>query len=147
MSRLLLILLVPVLAGCVGPARPVEPVVDQDESMEFLERGLRPEILLFPQYLLMDGFELNQHGRIPSSSLVGGGLKTAFGLSMARSRFSDVLVANHWTIENVEIGKGSFRIMASLAAESIEIRGVQGRGPTEIFILFQPAVEAGSTAL
>ena len=125
------------LTGCATQPDYSEPLVATDESMLFLEPGLRPEVLLFPEYLLMEDFELNQHGIIPDSSLVGGGLKTAMGLQVVRRRFNDVLAANTWTIDKVEIGKNSFRIMATLNGDALEIRAVQGSGPTQIFLLYQ----------
>ena len=142
MRTLILILFTTLLAGCVTTDEPGGAVVNTAESMEFLEPGLRPEILLFPEYLLMEDFELNQHGEIPGSSLVGGGLKTELGLKLVRSRFSTALAENNWVIDNVDIGKSSFRIKGSLDNEYIEIRAVQGSGATQVFILYQPMLKS-----
>ena len=138
MRTFILLLFSVLLVGCVTTNEPDEAVVNTAESMEFLEPGLRPEVLLFPEYFLMEDFELNQHGIVPASSLVGGGLKTEMELKIVRRRFSDVLAANDWVVDNFEIEKRSFRIKASLAGEFIEIRAVQGDGPTQVFILYQP---------
>lgn len=125
-------------AGCVAPEEPTEPVVNTDEAMTFLEAGLRPEVLLFPSYLLMEDFELNQHGRIPENQTVGVGMKTKLDLKTVRSRFSDVLAEQKWKTDKLEFGKQSFRLMASLKDKSLEIRAVQGTGPSQIFILYHP---------
>ncbi|MEE9368578.1 MAG: hypothetical protein V3V05_06900 [Pontiella sp.] len=126
------------LTGCATQPDFSEPLVATEESMLFLEPGLRPEVLLFPEYLLMEDFELNQHGIIPESTIVGGGLKTTMGLQVVRRRFNDVLADNNWMVDKVEIGKNSFRIMASLEGEALEIRAVQSLGPTQVFLLYQP---------
>lgn len=132
------------VSGCVAPKEPTEPVVDVDASMEFLEPGLRPEVLLFPEYLMLEEFELHQHGRIPETPLVGGGMKTAVSLSVVRGRFNDVLADNGWRSDKTEIGRQSFRLLASRGVEQLEIRAVQGGGPTQVFILYtpDPAMEA-----
>lgn len=127
-----------VLGGCTAPPSPSEPVVDIDASMEFLEQGLRPEVLLFPEYMLMNEYELNQHGRIPESELIGAGLRTKLSLSTVRKEFSDVLASNGWKTEKMEIERQSFRLIASLKDEEVEIRAVQGLGPAEIFIMYYP---------
>ena len=126
------------LSGCSSLQPTPEPVIDQAAAMEYLERGLRPEVLMFPEYMMMEGFELNQHGRIPETDLVGAGLKTSLGLSIARGRFMDQLDANGWETTKMEIETQSFRLMAEKKQEHIEIRAVQGIGPTEIFILYRP---------
>lgn len=144
MRSLIPFLLIAFLTGCVTPEEPTESLVDTDESMEFLEPGLKPEVILFPDYLLMEDFELNQHGGIRESSLVGGGLKTALGLKAVRRRFNDALVSHGWTIDTIEIGKSSFRLKASLKGEFLEIRAVQGSGPTQVFLLYQPLPEPES---
>lgn len=126
--------------GCKA-TEPVEPVVDVNAAMEFLEPGLRPEVLLFPEYLLMEEYELNQHGRIPESRLVGGGLRTKLSLSTVRREYADALASKGWVTEKMEIEKQSFRLIATLKDESVEIRAVQGFGPTEVFILYDPGPE------
>ncbi len=139
-SSLLFIAAGLVLAGCSTP-EPVEPVVDVDASMEFLEPGLRPEELLFPEYLLMTEFELSQHGRIPDSRLIGAGLRTRLSLSTVRREYADVLDARGWNTGTMEVGQQSFRLIATFKDQEVEIRAVQGFGPTEIFIMYDPGQE------
>lgn len=126
------------LAGCSSLQPTPDPVIDQAAAMEYLERGLRPEVVLFPQYLMMEGFELSQHGRIPEGQLVGAGLKTRLSLSITRRRFMDQLDSHGWEMTKMEIEAQSFRIIAENKMEHIEIRAVQGIGPTEIFMLYRP---------
>ena len=128
------------LAGC-QTIEPPDPVVDPAGSMEFLEAGLRPEVLLFPDYLLMEDFELNQHGKIPETTLVGAGMKSELSLAAVRRRFNDVLDERGWTIEKVEIEKQSFRVLASLKGDHVEIRATRGAGPTQVFMLYQHSPE------
>lgn len=126
------------IAGCSSFQSPPALVIDQAAAMEYLVPGLRPEVLLFPEYLMMEGFELNQHGRIPETELVGAGLKTGLSLSITRRRFMDQLDSNGWNTTKMEIEAQSFRLIAGRKLETIEIRGVQGSGPTEIFMLYRP---------
>jgi hypothetical protein len=132
------------MGGCMSSKEPVEPVVFPEEAMLFLEAGLRPEVLLFPEYFLMEDFELNQHGNIPASDLVGAGLRTKLDLNVSMRRFNDALDSNGWTTEKTELGKKSFRTLASTADEFIEIRAVQGDDVTEIFVLYRPKSIADS---
>ncbi len=132
------------MAGCMSSEEPLEPVVFSEETMVFLEPGLRPEVLLFPDYFLMEDFELNQHGNIPASDLVGAGLRTELDLKVAMRRFNDALDANGWMTEKTEFGKNAFRTLASTADEYIEIRAVQGNDVTEIFVLYRPKPIADS---
>ena len=125
------------IAGCMAPKEPAEPVVDAAETLTFLEAGLRPEVLLFPDYLLMEDFQLFQHGRITQTNLIGAGMKTDFDLATVRRQFSDVLASKGWKTDKMEMGKQSFRQMASLQGETLEIRAVQGTGPTQVFILYR----------
>jgi hypothetical protein len=136
--RVYILGMVAFLAGCSTTTQAPEPVIDQAATLEFLEPGLRPEVLLFPEYLMMEGFELNQHGRIPQTELVGAGLKTRLSLAIVRSRFMDQLDSNGWKTSKMEIENSSFRLMANHKLEFIEIRAVQGLGPTQVFILFRP---------
>lgn len=134
------ILLLPIyltVAGCALPEEPIEPVVDASETLTFLEAGLRPEELFFPEYLLMEDYQLFQHGWIPQTNLVGAGIRTQQDLVIVRRQFGEVLASNGWKTERMEIGKQSFRLMASLKGETVEIRAVQGTGPTQVFILFR----------
>ncbi len=126
------------LSGCMGPGIPDEPVVNVDASMEFLAPGLRPEMLQFPDYLLMSEYELMQHGRIPDSRLVGAGLRTRLSLSVVRREFADILAEKGWNTVKMDVGPQSFRLVVERYSEEVEIRAVQGLGPTEIFILYYP---------
>ena len=126
------------LSGCSTPMQTPEPEIDQAAAMEFLEPGLRPEVLLFPEYLMMEGFELHQHGRVPGSELIGAGLRSKLSLSLVRGRFLDVLDSKGWKTTKLEIEGRSFRMLAAHRLEHIEIRAVQGTGPTEIFMLYRP---------
>lgn len=128
------------LAGCKAPPEPAEPVVDSNAALEFLQPGLRPEVLLFPEYLLMEEYELHQHGRIPESELVGAGMRTRLSLATVRKEYSDVLESKGWSISKMEIERQAFRLIANLKKETVEIRAVQARGPTEVFILFDPGM-------
>lgn len=130
-------------AGCkTAPVEEKPPVVvDQRQTMAFLQEGLIPEILLFPDYLLMEDFQLNQHGRIPDSELIGVGMHTSLSLREVRTRLADVLVANGWKIDDVEISGQSFRMLASLERDTAEFRVVQGTGITHLFLLYDPYVE------
>ena len=126
------------MSGCIMQPEPDMPVVDDDAAMEFLMPGLRPEMLLFPDYLLMDEYELNQHGRIPESEMIGAGLRTKLNLTVVRGQFADVLAAQGWQTAKMEIDRQSFRLIAEHKEERVEIRAVQALGPTEIFILYDP---------
>ncbi len=126
------------LAGCVAPQQPAEPVVDQAETMTFLEPGLRPEVLLFPEYLLLEDFELTRHGRIPETSLIGAGMQTKVNLKITHRRLSNVLTSKGWKIDRAEAGSQSYRLLASLDGESLEVRSVKGTGATQVFILYEP---------
>lgn len=128
------------LAGCATPPSP-EPAVADADAMLYLEPGLRPETLLFPEYLLMEGFELDQHGRIPESRLVGAGMKSKLPLGTVLRRFNDVLASKGWSVTQAEMGHQSFRLMAAQKGETLEIRAVQGSGATQVFVLYQPAVQ------
>jgi hypothetical protein len=133
-----LLISVAALAGCKTNEEPAEPVVNIAETMMFLEPGLRPEVLLFPEYLMMEDFELQQHGRIPESKLIGAAMSSQLGLQQVRGRFDEALTKQGWTIDKVEIGRRSFLLMATLKQDGIEIRAVQGTGRAQIFILYEP---------
>ncbi len=135
--RYIIVVTVLSLAGCKTPVPP-EPEVADADAMLYLAPGLRPEILLFPDYLFIEGIELDQHGRIPNSTLIGVDMKSALDLKTVLRRFNQVLVSRGWTIRKAEVETQSFRLMASLGHETLEIRAVQGAGPTQVFILYQP---------
>lgn len=134
------ILLVLFLGGCATTEQPA--VVQDADAMIYLEPGLRPENLLFPEYLFMEDFELDQHGRIPGTTLIGVDLKTNLGLKTALRRFNNLLASKGWKITKAEMAKQSFRLKAVMADETLEIRAVQGAGPTQVFILYQPSSES-----
>lgn len=94
----------------------------------------------FPDYFLLDGVELQDHGRIPNTQLIGAGMTMERDLSSVRSSFSDVLHRHEWDTEMMEMGKQSFRIIATHDGETVEIRGVQGTtsATTHIFLLYTP---------
>jgi hypothetical protein len=121
------------LAGCTtGDADKV--FLDRAPITSEAEDPIR-----FPEYFLMEGFELHDHGRIPRTSLIGAGMSVDLDLSAVRTGFSDVLYENQWETETMEIGRQSFRIIATYRLETVEIRGVQGTsGPTQIFLLYAP---------
>lgn len=125
------------LWGCASAEKPAE--VRVEDVMLFLEPGLRPEPLLFPEYLFLEGFELDQHGRIPQTALVGAGLKTKMPLKMVLRRYKAVLALKGWRVGTVEEEEEqSFRLMAVKKGETLEIRVVQGTGLTQVFILYWP---------
>jgi hypothetical protein len=125
------------LWGCASPETPA--VVSDKDVMLFLKPGLRPETLLFPEYLLMEDFELDAHGWIPETPLVGGGLKRELGLKTVLRQYNQVLATHGWRVAKAEIAKQSFRLMAAKKTETLEIRAVQGTGSPQIFILYKPA--------
>lgn len=111
--------------------------------MLFLEEGLRPEALQFPEYLFLEDLELDAHGRIPESPLIGAGLKTKLDLKTVLRRYNDVLATHGWKLTKAEMAKQSFRLLAAKKAETLEIRAVQGSGPAQVFILYKP--DAGTS--
>ncbi len=95
--------------------------------------------ILFPEYLLLDGYELHDHGHIPRTDLIGAGMSATLPLATVRQQFGDVLYYQKWTTDRMEMGKQSFRILASRGGETLELRAVQGTtGPTQIFLLYTP---------
>lgn len=126
------------LCGCTTTEQPAVVVVEEDDAKPHPDAQLRPENLSFPEYLLMADFELDQHGRIPGSTVVGVDLKTKLDLKTTRQRFSSVLASNGWTISKEEIAEHSFRLMAAMKGDALEIRAVQGSGVTQVFLLYQP---------
>jgi len=110
--------------------------------MLHLGKNVKPENLFFPEYLLMADFEVDQHGKIPNTLWVGADLKTRLSLNTTRRRYVEVLGRQGWKTTLLESRKQSFRLMATLDADVLEIRAVQGSGPTQVFILYQPNPEA-----
>ncbi len=131
------------IAGCqtVTPQQDEPRIVDKSQSMVFLDPILQPEVLLFPEYLLMEGFEIQQHGRIPESRLIGAGMTSRAGIKTVFKELNSVLVANGWTASKMELHQKSFRILAENKGEQLEIRVVQGGGKSHLFLLYQPKEE------
>ena len=131
--------MVGVLCGCATKeAPPPDVVVDDAAAMTHLGPGIKPETLLFPEYLFMPDFELYQHGQLPGSELIGIELATRLDLPATRQRFTDMLTSREWTVTHEEGGKQSFRQLARRGGESVEIRAVRGTGPTQVFVLYRP---------
>ena len=137
---LILMSVIPFLWGCSSTP---DVVVQDADAMIYLEPGLRPDTFLFPDYLCMEDFEIDQHGRIPETTLIGIDLKSDLALKTTLRRFNGVLVNNGWKITKAEIAQQSFRLRAVMAEETLEVRAVQGSGPTQVFVLYQPSKEQG----
>ena len=130
--RILIYSALALLAGCASK----EPERDFLDSAPI---AARQHPVLFPEYFLMDGIELHDHGRIPRTNLIGAGMSSMSDLAEVRTGFNDVLHAHQWETDTMEIGRQSFRIIASQSGETVELRGVQGTsGPVQIFLLYTP---------
>lgn len=129
------------LFGCVAPKPPPEEAGTMPPLAP--EENPRPANLLFPDYLLMDDFEIDQHGRIPENTLVGADMMTALNLTETLQRFTAVLDAHGWTTTRQEIASQSFRLLGAQNGATLEIRAVQGTGMTKVFLLYQPDVVSG----
>ena len=70
-------------------------------------------------------------------------MTAAQDISSVRNLIEEQLSLHDWTTDKLEIGRHHFRVMASRGAEEVEIRAVQGTGPTRIFLLYH-AGEPGS---
>lgn len=125
------------LWGCTSPESP-EVVVEDADAMLYLQAGLQPENLLFPEYLLMPDFELDQHGRIPDTTVVGVELTTRLDLETTLRRCHDMLSSNGWKMTGEEGAEHAFRLLVEKKGDLMEIRAVQGSGPTQLFILYRP---------
>ena len=128
------------IAGCVTrePKKEFLP----NAAIGVQGQGGGRDVVLFPDYFRMDGYQLNDHGRIPRTHLIGAGMTANLELAAVRTQFSDVLHSRNWTTDRMEIGRQSFRIMASHSGETVEIRAVQGSsGPTQIFLLYTPEAD------
>lgn len=128
-------------AGCVTPAAVDGPVVEQADMMTFMEAGLRPEVPLFPGFLLMECFELHQHGRVPGTPWIGGDISCEFSLGRMWNVLSRELERAGWVPEKVELERSSFRYKGALEDQSLEIRAVRGTAQTRVFILYHPGME------
>ena len=125
------------VSGCTS-TEPPAAVVEAEDAMLHLGPTIRPEELLFPDYLLMLDFELDQHGRIFGSTVIGADLKTELDILTVRQRFAELLAEHGWRAAEPETGEHFFLLRAGTGDELIEIRAVQGTGPTRVFILYQP---------
>ncbi len=102
-------------------------IVQEDETIS----------IYFPAHLLLEGDRLSNHGRIPSSPLVGAEITSVSNLASVKAQYDEVLAKQGWTIEGDEDYPGAFRIKAVRGTQTLEIRAVQGTaGPTQIFILY-----------
>ena len=119
------------LAGCMSP-----PVQMEEEAPVIVPPC---PVALFPDYLLLADFTLNDQGHIPGTGLIGADMTVAQELGAVRSLVSEQLSLHTWTTDKMEIGRQYFRVLASHAGEEIEIRAVQGTGPTQVFLLYRPA--------
>ena len=139
--RLLLVFIVPgmLFSGCSTPDAPAQ--IQQEDVMLFLDSGLRPETIYFPEYLLLPNIELNAHGYISGTPLIGAGLTTDLALKVVWRQYKDLLFSKGWKIEKMEVTNQSFWFMVTQGDEVLEIRGVQGTGPTQLFILYRPLME------
>lgn len=109
---------------------PLGTITQDDESIP----------IYFPGYFLLNDARLNDHGRIPATSLVGAGITANASLSAVHRQYQDLLQEHGWVTEREEAGRQSFRVMAWLLGATVEIRAVQGSsGPTQIFLLYTPA--------
>lgn len=125
------------LSGC-QTAVPSSPVVAVDSPSE---QELKSKYLVSPEFPFMEGFEIDQYGRIPETTLIGADLDTELDLKTILKRFNELLVSDGWNISKAEVSKTSFRLVAFSEDEMVEIRAVQGTGPTHVFVLYQPAPE------
>ena len=121
------------LAGCASG--PVE-MENEDDAPAAAPPA---PVVLFPDYLHIEGFKLNDQGHIPGTGLIGADMTVAQELGAVRNLVSDQLSLHTWTTDKMEIGRQYFRVLASHAGEEIEIRAVQGTGPTQVFLLYRPA--------
>ena len=138
--HMLMILSVLLLAGC-SSSRKDRVFLDRAPIVVDRPDGSQ-ELILFPQYFLMEGYTLNDHGHIPNTRLIGAGFTADLDLATVRTQFSDLLHGYQWTTDRVEIGSQYFRILASHNDETVEIRAVQGiSGATQIFLLYTPSFE------
>jgi hypothetical protein len=141
MLRLILVFLsmVLILSGCSTSQPNIPPlIIEEEDTMIHLEADLRPDTFLFPEYFFMEDFELDQHGHIPDTSLIGIDLKTKLELKEAMRRFNKMLMQEGWTIMKANIQPQFFHLEATKEKESLEIRAVQGTGPTQLFVLYKP---------
>ncbi len=127
-----------ILAGCATQSD--EELPDWTPVPGQAGEGAQRPTVQFPDYFLIDGYVLHDHGHIPNTRLIGAGLSANLDLTTVRKQFNDQLFAHGWNTDKVEMGKQSFRIIAShKEGDTVEIRAVQGSsGPTQVFLLYTP---------
>ncbi len=126
--------------GCA--TAPTKLTIDSDETLVVIDDYIRPEKLLFPEYLMLEDAELEQHGRIPGTPVLGTGLVIKAKLGVVHRRYREVLSSKGWTVEQFDADRQSFRIKAAGKEGEIEIRAVQGtKRETHVFILLTPAAD------
>jgi hypothetical protein len=113
-------------------------MVKTDVAVPMLEEPQKPPVL-FPDYLLMDRFKLNDHGVITGTGVIGADMTVEEDLATVRGLISERLAVHKWNTDKMEIGRQYFRLLASHGNETLEIRAVQGTGPTQVFLLYRPA--------
>jgi hypothetical protein len=123
------------LAGCMSP--PIQ--MEEDASVVVPP----PPVALFPDCFLMEGFTLNDQGHISGTGLIGADMTVLQDVGAVRSLISEQLSLHEWTTDKMEIGRQYFRVLASHAGEEVEIRAVQGTGPTQVFLLYKPSASRG----
>ena len=119
------------------PARNPDVVQDKNSAM-LPALKVRPENLLFPDYLLMDDFEFEQQSRISGTTLIGVDMSSGLDIKTVMKNLNRVLVTMGWSMTKVEVESQSFLMESVHLGEHLEIRAVQGTGPTQIFILYNP---------
>lgn len=123
--------------GCTTPA-PSPAIQHNQEVMICLGEDMCPESFLFPSYLMMEDFELCEHGRIPGSdTLVGVDLVATIKLKEVLRRYNHMLPRHNWSVTKAEISKQTFRLKAVREDAWLEISAVQGSGSTHLLILYQ----------
>ena len=123
--------------GCASQKRQ-DPVVNTQASLTYLEPEFVPETFLFPEYLLMQGFEIERHGAMLGSDWVMASLKTKATLSATFQRLEKRLTSKGWNLRLKKLDTDSFRLVASQKGQLLEFRGVQGVGITRILLLYHP---------
>ena len=129
------------LAGCVStPSQSPLPSVEKlSDVLLFLDPEMKVEPILFPRYLLMNSVEINRHGRISSTDLVGAGLLFRENIDAAKNRLLDRLHKKGWEVIQRDESSLWFRFILIHQGDWLELRGVQGAESTPVFLLYRPA--------
>lgn len=122
------------LAGCAS--LPSEPVIRASDVVTVVDSILRPETLLFPDYLLMEGFELENHGRVHGSEFIVASMKVSMPLDSVQQQLTDLLTEKAWRITKTEQSHQAFRLIAERKSAWLELRVVQGTGAARICLLY-----------